>query len=239
MRPKSGPDIALGRLEHARAVSRASFSPSKIRGTADVAGPCGSRRHRALLPPIACAPERYWKRWFLQSLDDPAVAPTFAIVRDVRLQQDARLQKPLRRGSGPCRSSLQADDVLPRSTAQRFTKSAFAAIISSIPRIAMIRNWTIPLESLKRATSRRARQSAEQSAPSRMADGWTATVSPSPVRALRGHTEGDPRRLREQMPNPVLERLVGVCHPFTLMHQLEPGLDRECLYEAPDIGDVS
>ena len=33
----------------------------------------------------------------LQSLDDPAVAPTFAGFRDVGLQQDARLQKPLRR----------------------------------------------------------------------------------------------------------------------------------------------
>ena len=52
----------------------------------------------------------------------------------------------------------------------------------------------------------------------------TGLLSPSPVRTLRGHTEGDARRLREQMANPVLERLVGVCHPFTLMHQLEPGL---------------
>ena len=52
-----------GGLEQARAISRASFSPSKIRGTAGGAAPCGSRQPRALLPPIACAPDRPWKRW--------------------------------------------------------------------------------------------------------------------------------------------------------------------------------
>jgi hypothetical protein len=40
------------------------------------------------------------------------------------------------------------------------------------------------------------------------------------------------------MANPVREHLVGVGHPLPLVHQFEPGIDRECLYEAPDIGDV-
>jgi hypothetical protein len=40
------------------------------------------------------------------------------------------------------------------------------------------------------------------------------------------------------MANLVHEHLVGVGHPLPLMHKLEPGVDRECLYEAPNIGDV-
>jgi hypothetical protein len=40
------------------------------------------------------------------------------------------------------------------------------------------------------------------------------------------------------MANLVYEHLVGVGHPLPLMHKLEPGVDRECLYEAPNIGDV-
>ena len=62
-----------------------------------------------------------------------------------------------------------------------------------------------------------AHRSAEQSAHSRMADGWTAAVSPSPVRVLRGHTERDARRLRKQMANSVREHLVGIGHPLPLM----------------------
>ena len=58
------------------------------------------------------------------------------------------------------------------------------------------------------------------------------------VGALRGNTKRDARRLCEQMANPVFERLVGVGHPFALMHELEPGFDRECLYESPDISHV-
>ena len=48
----------------------------------------------------------------------------------------------------------------------------------------------------------------------------------------------DAWRLRKQMANLVHEHLVGVGHPLPLMHKLEPGVDRECLHEAPDIGDV-
>jgi hypothetical protein len=69
-------------------------------------------------------------------------------------------------------------------------------------------------------------------------DGWTAPVSPGPVRALWGHAERDAWRLREHIANLVHEHLVGVGHPLPLMHKLEPGVDRECLYEAPNIGDV-
>jgi hypothetical protein len=46
-----------------------------------------------------------------------------------------------------------------------------------------------------------------------------------------------PKR-RRRSANSVLEHLVGVGHSLALMHQLKPGVDRECLYEAPDIGDV-
>ena len=42
----------------------------------------------------------------------------------------------------------------------------------------------------------------------------------------------------KQMANPIYEDLVGVGHPFPLMHELEPGFDDERLDEPSDIGDV-
>ena len=58
------------------------------------------------------------------------------------------------------------------------------------------------------------------------------------MRALQGDTKRDARRFREQMANPIHEDLVGVGHPFPLMHELEPGFDDERLDEPSDIGDV-
>ena len=86
---------------------------------------------------------------------NPAVAPAFAIFRNVRLQQDARLQEPLRRGSCLLRiiaSSCCRSSALNRTT-YRFTERAFAAIISSIAQIAMDKESlkSFP-NSLKRAT---------------------------------------------------------------------------------------
>ena len=52
----------------------------------------GGAVRRSPLPPVACVPGRSWK-----GLDDPAVAPAFAGLRDIGLQQNARLQQPLRR----------------------------------------------------------------------------------------------------------------------------------------------
>ncbi len=53
----------LGGSEQARAISLASFSPSKIRGTLQRALVCGLARPRSPLPPIACAPGKPWMRW--------------------------------------------------------------------------------------------------------------------------------------------------------------------------------
>ena len=67
---------------------------------------------------------------------------------------------------------------------------------------------------------------------------FTLELPPISVGALRGNTKRDARRFRKQMANPIEEHFVGVGHPLALMHKLEPGLDRECLEEPPDIGDV-
>ena len=63
-------------------------------------------------------------------------------------------------------------------------------------------------------------------------------LPPVSVRALRGNTKRDARSFRKHMANPIQEDFVGVGHPLALMHQLEPGFDRECLEEPPDIADV-
>ena len=68
--------------------------------------------------------------------------------------------------------------------------------------------------------------------------GFILELPPVPVRALRGNAKRDSRRFRKQMANPIEENFVGVGHPLALMHKLEPGLDRECLEEPPDIRDV-
>src|SRR5438034_5386484 len=77
----------LGGLEQAKAISLASFSPSKIRATAGIAR--GLRLNTASKPSST--------RAGFQSFDDPVVAPPFASFRDIGLQQDPRLQYPARR----------------------------------------------------------------------------------------------------------------------------------------------
>ena len=63
-------------------------------------------------------------------------------------------------------------------------------------------------------------------------------LPPMSVGALRRNTKRDARRFRKQMADPIQEDFVGVGHPLALMHKLEPGVDRECLEEPPDIADV-
>ena len=100
--------LAFG-SEQAKAISLASFSPSKISGN-------GRRRswlatqhsleaffHQLFADPVnhGCAG--------LQGLDDLVVAPSFAGFRGVRLQQNPRLHQPLRRAAsfpGQCRKLL-------------------------------------------------------------------------------------------------------------------------------------
>ena len=99
----------LGGSEQAKAISLASFSPSKNSGN-------GRRRswlatqhsleaffHQLFADPVnhGCAG--------LQGLDDLVVAPSFAGFRGVRLQQNPRLHQPLRRAAsfpGQCRKLL-------------------------------------------------------------------------------------------------------------------------------------
>ena len=68
----------------------------------------GGAVRRSPLPPVACVPGRSWK-----GLDDPAVAPAFAGLRDIGLQQNARLQQPLSPGSFLCGSALANARVRP------------------------------------------------------------------------------------------------------------------------------
>src|SRR5437867_12663395 len=74
----------LGGLEQARAISLASFLPSKIRATAGVAR-CLRLNTASKPPSTSCLRNHRWAR--LQSLDDPAVTPTFTGARKIGLQQ--------------------------------------------------------------------------------------------------------------------------------------------------------
>ena len=80
-----------GGLEQARAINRASFSPSKIRRREGAEGALRAQHRREpVLHPLLAHPVDHGNAG-LQSLDDPAVAPPFAVFRNVGLQQDARL----------------------------------------------------------------------------------------------------------------------------------------------------
>jgi hypothetical protein len=61
--------------------------------------------------------------------------------------------------------------------------------------------------------------------------------SPGAVRALGGVTKRDAPRVHQQMVNPAYDYLVGVAHPFALMHERSSqddfGIER--LHEAPSI----
>ena len=143
----------LGGLEQAKAISLASFSPSKI---------LRNRRRRALL-----AAQHSLEAFFhqllahpvdhgcagLQSLDDLAVTPPFAGFRDIGLQQYPRLQQPLRRAAFLSGSALQAVRVPRRSTAQHISlpRISFAAMIASVARVATKANHQILSNWLKRA----------------------------------------------------------------------------------------
>src|SRR5271155_4267714 len=85
----------LGGLEQAKAISLASFSPSKIRATAGIARLAAQHSLEAFFHQLLARPVNHG-RTGLQSLDDPAVAPPFAGFRDIGLQQDPRLQYPPR-----------------------------------------------------------------------------------------------------------------------------------------------
>ena len=86
----------LGGLEQARAISLASFSPSKIRATAGVARLLAAQHSlKALFHQLLAHPVKH--RWTgIQSRDDPTVTPSFAGIRHIGLQQYARLQRSLR-----------------------------------------------------------------------------------------------------------------------------------------------
>jgi hypothetical protein len=82
----------LGGLEQAKAMSLASFSPSKIRATAGVTRAQHSLKplfHQLLGRPINHGHAGS------QSVDDPAVTPSFTSFRDIGLQQYPGLQQPL------------------------------------------------------------------------------------------------------------------------------------------------
>src|SRR5215208_7131822 len=86
----------LGGLEQAKAISLASFSPSKIRATAGVAR-C-LRLNTASKPSSTnCLRTRQTMDGLVSKVDDPAVTPPFTSFRDIGLQQYPRLQKPSRR----------------------------------------------------------------------------------------------------------------------------------------------
>src|SRR5260370_18630738 len=88
-----------GGWEHARAISLASFSPSKIRATGGLS--------RTLRLSTASNPQPLLNQLLshavnhrlgrIQGPDDLAVAPTLTRVRDVPLQQNQRLHHPPRR----------------------------------------------------------------------------------------------------------------------------------------------
>ena len=64
----------LGGLEQAKAISLASFSPSKIRATAGIARLAAQHSLEAFFHQLLARPVNHG-RTGLQSLDDPAVAP--------------------------------------------------------------------------------------------------------------------------------------------------------------------
>jgi hypothetical protein len=86
----------LGGLEQAKAISLASFSPSKIRATTGIAR-C-LRLNTAAKPSstLLAHPVNHGHAGF-QSLDDPAVTPPLTGFRNIRLHQYPRLPQPLRR----------------------------------------------------------------------------------------------------------------------------------------------
>src|ERR1700730_16501439 len=83
----------FGGLEHASAISRASFSPRHRRPRPLLAAQNGLK---ALLNQLLACPIHRCSAG-LQRLDDPAVAPSFASIRNVGLQQYPRLHQPLGR----------------------------------------------------------------------------------------------------------------------------------------------
>src|SRR5258705_10876550 len=77
----------LGGLEQAKAISLASFSPSKIRATAGIARGLRLNSLEAFFHQLFAHPVNHGWACF-QSFDDPVVAPPFASFRDIGLQQD-------------------------------------------------------------------------------------------------------------------------------------------------------
>src|SRR5437660_4349820 len=87
----------LGGLEQAKAISLASFSPSKIRANGrHRARLAAQHRLEAFFHQLFAYPVNHGWAGF-QSFDDPVVAPSFASFRDIGLQQDPRFQYPARR----------------------------------------------------------------------------------------------------------------------------------------------
>src|SRR6476660_8904345 len=87
----------LGGLEQARAISLASFSPSKIRRNRRCR-PLLAAQHRleALFHQLFPHPVNHGNAG-VQSLDNPAVTPAFTGFRDIGLQQYPRLEQLLSR----------------------------------------------------------------------------------------------------------------------------------------------
>ena len=106
----------LGGLEQAKAISLASFSPSKIRATAGIARLAAQHSLEAFFHQLLARPVNHG-RTGLQSLDDPAVAPPFAGFRDIGLQQDPRLQyRPHRALSFRAASPTRLCETFPTSS---------------------------------------------------------------------------------------------------------------------------
>ena len=126
----------LGGLEQARAIS---WLPSRRQKSAQppvspVA--CGSTPPRSLLPPVACAPGKPWKRW-CPSLDNPAVTPActgfqtsaFNNIRAFSSRWAGLLPFRINASSRSRSSSLSC-------TTYFFTEISLAAIIISVARVA-------------------------------------------------------------------------------------------------------
>jgi hypothetical protein len=82
-------------VEQASAVSRASFSPSKM---GVIAGACAllaaQRRLKAFLHEVLADPSHHGQVG-VERLDDPAVTPALAMAASIGLEQDPGFQDPL------------------------------------------------------------------------------------------------------------------------------------------------
>jgi len=121
-----------GGLEQAKAISLASFSPSKMRGTAGVARCLRLKTASKLSHQLLAHPVEH-RRAGIQRRDNLAVAPVWPGLQDIGLQQNTGLQQPPR-GAFALRisaSSCWRSSALNRTT-YFFAEISFPAIIASL-----------------------------------------------------------------------------------------------------------